>query len=313
MSHFMKSVLAGLLMVVGSAPIPAFAAIDDVSPTTEMTWNEGQVSQIEFDPSGRLWVWNNPYNSSLPYGPQTNVLLRDEAGNWNQSFRFKPRKFGNVNDIHFADDGTMYATSFDSKLAVVTFKPGGAVNKVTQFKFSNRQGPDSVTPIDGNKLSFVRYNKLTEYALPFTARSKPIRTLKITTQYGWGAQTLVGSDGTLYYSEGANNEAYVDVYVPSQEGPSLPDHSFTVNPAYAGYYIGGMTFTPEGALALRINQRVVALPTDASGANLVPGSGYSFEGPHVGFWCDVAFDSSGVMALADYDATNSLRFFFETP
>jgi hypothetical protein len=171
-----------------------------------------------------------------------------------------------------------------------------------------------VTPIDGNKLSFVRYNRLTEYALPFTARSKPTRTLKMTTQCGWGARTLVGPDGTLYasYTDDANVAAEVDVYVPSQSGSPLPDHFFTIDPEIAGYYIGGMTFTPDGELALRINQRVVFLPADASGPNLVPDSGFSFAGTHVGYWCDVAFDSTGIMALADFNATNSLRFFFET-
>jgi hypothetical protein len=317
MVKFTKFTLACLVLVAVTTPATAaFATIDIQDPTTEITWNGGQVEKIEFDPSGRLWVWNNPYDPSLPFGQQTNVLVRDEAGNWNQSFRFKPRKFGDVTDIHFADDGTMYATSFNSKLAVVTFKPSGAVKKVTQFKFSDRESPHSVTPINGNKLSFVRYNKLTEYALPFSARSKPIRTMKITTQYGWGAQTLVAPDGTLYasYTDDANLAAEVDVYVPSQSGSSLPDHFFTIDPEIAGYYIGGMTFTPEGnLLALRINQRVVFVPADASGSNLVPDSGFSFAGTHVGYWCDVAFDSSGVMALADYDATNSLRFFFETP
>jgi hypothetical protein len=316
MAKFTKFTLACLVLGTLSAPVTAaHAAIDDVAPTTETTWNEGQVEKIEFDPFGRLWVWNNPYSPSLPYGPQTNVLVRDESGNWDQSFRFKPRKFGNVLDIHFADDGTMYATSFNSKLAVVTFKPSGAVKKVTQFKFLDRESPDSVTPIDGNKLSFVRYNKLTEYAMPFTARSKPIRTMKTTTHSSWGNQTLVAPDGTLYYSytDYATNEAAeVDVYLPGQEGSSSPDHSFTVDPGYAGYYIGGMTFTPDGELALRINQRVVLFPSDASGSNLVPASGYSFAGSHVGYWSDVAFDSTGIMALADFNATNSLRFFFET-
>ena len=199
MVKFTKFTLACLVLVAVTTPATAaFATIDIQDPTTETTWNGGQVEKIEFDPSGRLWVWNDPY--SPPYGQQTNVLVRDEAGNWNQSFRFKPRKFGAVIDIHFADDGTMYATSFNSKLAVVTFKPSGAVKKVTQFKFSDRESPDSVTPIDGNKLSFVRYNKLTEYALPFTARSKPIRTMKTTTPSSWGNQTLVAPDGTLYYS-----------------------------------------------------------------------------------------------------------------
>ena len=314
MSRLTKSIVASLLLVAVSAPVPAAAdAIHEVSPTTETTFNEGQVEKIEFDPSGRLWVWNNAYSLSLPYGPQANVLTKDEAGNWTQSFRLTIRKFGTVGDIHFADDGTMYATSFNSKLAVVTFNTDGSVKKVTQFKFSDRKSPDSVTPIDGNKLSFVRYNQLTEYQLPFTARSKPIRTMKITTRYGWGAQTLVGADGTLYYSDGAENTADVDVYIPSQSGSASPDHSFTVDPFFADYYIGGMTFSPEGDLALRVNQRVVFLPLDASGANLVPDSGYSFTGSHVGFYSDVAFDSTGVMALADYGATNSLRFFFETP
>jgi hypothetical protein len=293
----------------------AYAAIDEVSPTTETTFNEGQVEKIEFDPSGRLWVWNDVYSPSLPYGPQANVFTKDEAGNWNQSFRFTIPKFGTVSDIHFADDGTMYATSFNSKLAVVTFNMDGSVKKVKQFKFSGRKSPDSVTPIDGNKLSFVRYNQLTEYRLPFTARSKPIRTLKTNTHNSWGNQTLVGSDGTLYLSftdDETNEAAEVDVYVPSQSGSASPDHTFTVDPDYAGHYIGGMTFTPEGDLALRIKQRVVFLPTDADGTDLVPTTGFTFaDGGY--YYCDVAFDSTGVMALADYGVTNSLRFFFETP
>lgn len=318
-AKFLVSAAATIALVTTS--VPAFAATEDISPTSSLAWLDGHATNIEFDPSGRMWVWNNAYDPGLNHNMQTNVLVKNNVGDWELSYRLRIKRF-ETRDISFASDGTMYAAGVRGRvcqLAVVTFNGDGSVKKSKTHSFPLKFCPLYATPTDGGKIVLVGWARrqgpvldaaIKEYSLPFSARKRATREIKF--DMGNNSDVAIGQDGAVYVTQGENMTGGVDVFTASQRGTVEPDHSFTVHPDYGEWVVGGLAFTPSGQLALKSKASVSLYPTSSSGTNLVPDTFYRFT-DFAWNGDDVAFDADGVMVTADYGLSSPIRFFFETP
>jgi hypothetical protein len=309
---FLRPLAALSLIAVGlSGVAPATAETIELQPESTLDWNEGQADQVAFDPSSeRLWVWNRAHNPSLPYGNQVNVLAKNSDGDLQYSFRWKYRSFS-PSDISFASNGTMYATD-DCKVAVVTFKANGRVKKTKLVKFKRGVCPLVSTPIDGNKIILADDEKIREYRLPLTSRSRAIRTITYSEEYDVRAEIVVASDGSVFVSHYSASDG-VDFYSPSQSGTVDPNRSFTIHPDYGRWYITDMSLGYSGNIYLRVNGDILVYQTTASGINQVPVVEYDlgedvFQGGR-----GLAWDGYSRFVTVDYGQNPSLRFYFMAP
>lgn len=296
-----------LSAIVFSGVSPASAEPIDLTPTSTLDWNEGQTTAVQFDPSGRLWVWNTGYSPDLPYGFQVNVFVEDREGAWSRSYRWKPRGFF-PSIINFASDGTMYATD-GCKLGVVTFKPTGAVKKLKKVSFKRSFCPRSATPIDDNKVVLVSSKQAREYQLPIKSNARPLRTITFEEEYDYHSKILVADDGTVYRSHDSLISDGVDVYTPSQEGTVGPDNSFTIHPDLGTWYITGMSLGFDGFIYLRVNGDILVYETSTTGSDQMPWAEWNLgEDPSRASY-GLSFDGASTFATVDFTTRPSVKFY----
>lgn len=318
-AKFLVSAAATVALV--TTTVPAFAATVPVTPTSSLAWLDGHADELQFDPSGRLWVWNTGYDPTFNHGEQAHVLVKNETGDWVLSYRLRIKRF-TVRDISFSSNGTMYVTGYKGRvcqLVVASFRGDGSIKKTKVHSFPRTFCPQYSTPINGGKIVVVGYTygdgpatdtAIREYSLPFSVKKRPSREAKFSVENN--SFMAVAADGTVYVTQGENTTGGVDVYAPSQRGIVEPDHSFTVHPDYGSWVIGGLAITNTGQVALRSKDTVSLYSPSASGTNLVPDTFYQFS-DFMWNGVDVAFDSTGVMATTDFGRDFPIRFFFEAP
>jgi hypothetical protein len=300
------------LIAVGlSGVAPASAETIELRPESTLQWNEGQADNVAFDPSSeRLWVWNRTTDPSLPYGEQVNVFAKDSEGEWQHSYRWRYR-LSSPSDISFASNGTMYVTD-ECKVAVVTFKANGRVKKSKLIKFKRGVCPDVATPIAGKKIILADGEKIREYRLPLTSRSRAIRTITYSDEYSYNSEILVDNDGTVFVTHNSQADG-VDAYSPSQRGTVDPDRSFTIHPDYARWYITDMSLGYSGNIYLRVNGDILVYQTMASGDNQVPVVEYDLGEDIFGPGRGLAWDGYSRFVTVDYQQSPALRFYFLAP
>jgi WD40 repeat protein len=310
----LRRVTASLLassIVIAGAISPASADPVDITPTSSFEWLDGHATDVEFDPSGRLWVWNISYDTNLPHGQQTNVFTKNANGNWDHAFRFRAKGVP-VGDVSFSSDGTVFIPNgYRCKLSVITLKANGKVKKHKVVKFKGRFCPYMAQPIDGGQIAVAGSDKVNFYRLPITSRSKPVRTL-VPTHTNNLTDMLVGPDGSVYVAYGNVVTQGVDVYLPSQSGMTLPNNSFSIASDYSPVDIYGMSMTPSESLALKMESTVAIFPTNTNGSDQVPSLFYRFGTPSY-LGGDLEFDSTGRMAVAEWGYSPPVRVFFEAP
>jgi hypothetical protein len=300
------SLLAGLTLPAS----PATAETLDIEPTSWFERPYGHVTDVEFDPSGRMWLWNNWSNSDYDYGLQTHVYTKNELGVWGHAFRFRLKNH-NPNQIAFDNRGRVYsADAYRCVLNVVTLKASGKVKSQKKVKFKGNFCPSVVQPINGRKAILVTSDLIREYKLPITSRSRPIREIQYGREYA--KDIRVGSDGAVYIAYGSANNLTkgVEVYLPTQSGVSSPGRSFTIHADYAPQDIERMSFSGGGELAIKMASTIALFPTTTSGANQTPQWSYRVGEPS-GQSGDVAFDPFGLMVVVDYLQPQTVRNFFE--
>lgn len=283
--------------------------IDIEADSSSFTWLDGQVSDVTFDPSGRMWVWNTMYNPGLPHGLQTNVFTQGLDGNWTHAFRFRLKNH-DPHNVTFSSDGRLFSLdSYHCVLRTAKLKASGKPKSVTKRKFRMSFCPYHVQPIDGRKVILISSDQIREYKWPISARSKPIRTVR----YGLNDidDLLVGSDGTVYFAIGDYVNQSVQVFLPTQSGDSSPERSFTIHGDYSPQDIRGMSFTPGGDLALKMGSSVAIFSASAQGVSQIPDTYYRFgDAPSLDRG-DVAFNiNSGLMVVTEYGHEMPVRVFF---
>lgn len=306
-------VLAAVLVTSLALPIaPVAAETIDLEPSSSSSfaWLDGHATDVAFDPIDRMWVWNDSYDPSFPHGQQTNVFSRGADGEWIHSFRFRLKRH-DAFEVAFAGNGTVFSTDVSRcTLQITKLKANGAVKSSKKIKFKRSFCPSLAQPIDGGKLVLVGYGTTSVYKLPFSSRSKPIRTIRYE---GNGiTDELVGSDGTLYIARGDFTNQSVDVFPPTQRGDSPTSRTFAIHADYSPQNIVGMSFTREGDLALKMGPSVAVFSTTTEGDNQIPGTYYRFGAEPTLFGGDVEFDASGLMVVTEFLHELSVRVFFDS-
>lgn len=311
-SKLLRPLAALSLVAVGLLGVSPASATEtiDLTPTKTLQWNEGETTDVQFDPSGRLWVWNNAQSGSLPYGQQINVFVEDSEGDWQRSFRWKPRNFMPT-DLAFASNGTMYAMG-RCKVITVSFKRNGRVKKTKTVKFKGGFCPQAGAINEAGNIVFVDDSYIREYRLPLSSRSRALRTVTFTEDYSDQNEFHAGRDGNVYISQYSTSDG-VDIYTSEQQGDAAPARSFTLHPDYGRWYITDMSDGYSGGLYLRINGDILVYQTSVFGDNLNPVVEYDlgedlFEGESA-----MAWDGYSTIVTVDYAQNPSLRFYFLSP
>ena len=301
------ALVAALVIALMLPGTPATAATMDIEPTSSFAWLDGHATDVEFDPAGRMWVWNSAYDPGLSHGQQTNIFTQDSDGTWDHSFRFRLKKHDSF-EVAFAMDGTVFSTDVRCTLQIAKLKASGAVKSHKKIKFKRSFCPYLAKPIDGTKVVVVSSDQIREYKLPFTSRSKPKRTIR----YGLNdfRDVVVGPDGAVYLAVGDETNQSVHVFLPTQSGLAQSARNFEIHSDYSPRAIQGMSFTREGDLALKMGSSVAVFPTTTVGANQVPDSYYQFDEAPFNLMGDVGFDSSGLMVITEYGHELPVRVFF---
>ncbi len=307
-SFALSAVLAASLVLPTT---PATADTYDVGySSASFTWLDGEVTDVAFDPAGRMWVWNVFSSEESPHGLQTNVFKKDSEGNWDHAFRSRLKRH-NPYEITFSPNGTLFsADGYTCKLHIAKLKRNGKVKSHKKLKFTMDFCPSRVQPIDGRKVVLISSGEIREYKLPMSKRSQPLRTIL----YGLNDITdeRVGRDGAVYFAVGDGTNQSVHVFLPTQSGDSPPGRSFSIHADYSPENIRGMSFTPEGELALKMGSTVALFPTTAAGDDQVPGTFYRFGTEPSSGGGDVAFDANGLMTIVEHAHELPVRIFFDS-
>jgi hypothetical protein len=307
-SFALSAVLAASLVLPTT---PATADTYDVGfSSASFTWLDGEVTDVAFDPAGRMWVWNVFSSEESPHGFQTNVFRKDSDGNWDHSFRFRLKKH-NPFKVAFSRDGRVFSVdAFNCVLHTAKLKANGKTKSVTKLKFRMSFCPSRVQPIDGRRVVLISSDQIREYKWPMSSRSKPVRAI----EYGLNDITdeRVGSDGAVYFAVGDGTNQSVHVFLPTQSGDSSPGRAFTIHADYSPEDIRGMSFTPEGELALKMGSNVALFPTTTEGDNMVPETYYRFGTEPSNGGGGLAFDTNGLMAIVEHAHELPVRLFFES-
>ena len=249
------------------------------------------------------------YPGLTDIGFRLNVFEKNISGDWEQDFEFAPRKF-NPKSIAFDENNTMYAVnSVKSEILAVSFHEDGSPDKIVHIPFPNSRSPLQVVATDGGKVYVSAYGRIDEFNAPLTKRSKAIRTIKITPASIY-AVFSADTSGNLYVKNGSVQSGGLAVFTADQSGRATPVRTFTIDPSYTTDLVSCVSLTNDGDLAVVYQDSGIAIfPANVSGADQVPATWYPSDGGYR--W--VAFDPNGVMAVADYGTSNSIRWFFETP
>jgi hypothetical protein len=311
-SKILRPLAALSLIAVGLSGVsPAIATETiDLTPDLTLQWNEGQVTDAEFDPLGRLWVWNRPFSPSLPYGQQVNVFVQQSENEWHHSYRWKPRKFM-PKDMDFSSNGTMYAMG-SCKVLTVSFKRNGAVKKTKTVKFKGGFCPQAGEINEAGNLVLVDDRYIREYRLPLSSRSRALRTVTFTADYSYQNEFHVGRDGNVYISQYSTSDG-VDIYTSDQQGSVSPARSFTIHPDYGRWYITDMSDGYSGNLYLRVNGDILVYQTSAFGPNQNPVVEYDLGIDLLQDGSGLAWDGYGNFLTVDYGQNPSLRYYFMSP
>jgi hypothetical protein len=291
-SKFLTIVIGAVLAAGSQLPAsPAGAATEVLTPVSEVNWLRGDVTNVAFDPSGRLWAWNVGYLGENGTGMRTNVFTVDGSNAMHWSKAFKPKKF-TVNDLGFDSSGTLYASNFTKTILVTKFKSNGKVKKSTKVKLAHIAAHHFVTSND--HLYTIFEGKIDEYLLPLTTHASPIRTLTTTSDNY--AQIAADDSGNIYVTQSDVYDGGVDVFTPSQSGSVSPDHSFTIDPTYGDGYITDITFTESGNLAVGYAGVGIAIfSIETTGSDQIPLTW--FPDTDNSYYVGLAFDGLGAMPV----------------
>jgi hypothetical protein len=309
-SKLLRPLAALSLIAFGLSSVsPATAETFQPTPEATLQWNEGEATHVQFDQSGRLWVWNTTYSPDLPYGQQINVFVQESPANWQHSYRWKPRKFF-PRDMIFSSNGTMYATG-SCQVAIVSFKRNGKVKKMKTVKFQGGFCPLSASINESGNIVLVDDENIREYRLPLSSRSQALRTVTFTENYSFQNVFHAGQDGNVYVSQHSEDDG-VDVYTPDQQGTVAPARSFTIHPDYGRWYITDMSDGYSGNLYLRVNGDILVYQTSQSGEDQTPVVEYDLGEDLFQDDSRLAFGFSTFVTV-DHGQSPALRFYFMAP
>jgi hypothetical protein len=201
----------------------------------------------------------------------------------------------------------MYATG-NCTVATVSFKRNGNVNKMKTVKFKGGFCPIVASVIEGNKILLADDDNIREYRLPLSSRSRALRTVTFSEDYGTQSQIHASRDGTVYLSHGSSSDG-VDVYTSTQQGTVGPARSFTIHPDYGRWNITDIADGADDYIILRVNGDIFIYPNTTTGPNQIPLIEFSLGADTLESTLGLAFRGPSTYVAVDYDQVPALKFY----
>jgi hypothetical protein len=288
------------------APLmPATAATEIITPSSEITFDNDLAQSMRFDALGRAWIWNTVRNDT---NRERLAIFERVPGTWARVQTVKARKLI-VNTLRFDSDGKAYATN-SRKKEIVTWQvaDSGNVPKARRIALRGRSIPLDAFPNADGSLFVLYMDRIVEFDLPIRRKERPVRTIYSTSPPY--SKLVALADGTVFVMPYAVN-APIEVFDASQSGVAEPARTILIDGTLSGD--GNPTdiaLTPDGDVAVVYWYHGIAIfSTSASGSSVTPDTWYPIEYPLNIQGVD--FGPNGVMGIADYGASTAVKVYFE--
>lgn len=301
------TIVAALIGALLAPLMPATAATEIITPTSEITFDNNLAQSMRFDALGRAWIWNTA--SDPTNGPRL-AIFQKVSGSWARVQTVEAKKLS-VNTLRFDSDGKAYATN-SLKKEIVTWQvaDSGTVPKGRRIALRGRSFPLDAFPNADGSLFVLHENRIDEFVLPLRRKERPVRT--ITADFRRFSKLVALADGTVFVMQGNVDNAPLEVYGSDQSGVSDPTRTILIDSALSSnQYTMDIALTPSGQVAVVYWGDGVALfEADAAGSSLTPSTWYPQESPVINVQ-GVDFGPNGVMGIADYLASTAVKVYFE--
>jgi WD40 repeat protein len=299
--------LIGALMV----PLtPATAVTESITPTSEITFDNQWAQSMRFDALGRAWIWNTASILGQDGTKPRLAIFEKGLGNWERVRTVRAKK-RTVKTLRFDPDGQPIATVY-GKNQVVRWRvsDSGAVGKPKFIALRGSGRPLDAFPNASGSLFVLYRDRIVEFDLPLRTKERPVRTIK--ADFLNFSKLVALADGTVFVMQGDSQDAPIEVYAPNASGVSDPTRTILIDSALSTYRLTtDIALTPDGKVAVVYWFSGVAIfDTDASGNSVTPSTWYPQEAPMNAQGVD--FGPNGVMGLADYLGSTSVKVYFES-
>jgi hypothetical protein len=301
-----STLIGALLLPVA----PVTAATVNISPTSQITFDNIHADAMRFDALGRAWIWNYGYVPGDASAAPRLAIFEKVSGAWSRVQTVKAKK-RTVMTVRFDDNGQPIATvSGKNELVKWRVSDSGVVGKSKRIELRGRGVPLDAFPTSSGSLFVLYRNRIVEFDLPLRRKERPVRT--IVTETRAPGKLVALSDGTIFVMQGDSNNTPVDVFGSNQSGAVEPVRTILIDAGLSSnQYASDIALSPDGKVTVAYWSAGVALfDISASGGSLTPATWYPQEAP-VSNIVGVDFGPNGVMGLLDYNSLNSVKVFFE--
>jgi hypothetical protein len=252
------TIVAALIGALLAPLMPATAATEIITPTSEITFDNDLAQSMRFDALGRAWIWNTV--SDATNGPRL-AIFEKVSGTWARVQTVEAKKL-TVDTLRFDSDGKAYATN-SRKKEIVTWQvaDSGTVPKARRIALRGRSIPLDAFPNADGSLFVLHENRIDEFVLPLRRKERPVRT--ITADFRRFSKLVALADGTVFVmqvEEVGDDVVPVEVYGSDQSGVSDPTRTILIDSALASeQYTTDIALTPSGQVAVVYWESGVAL------------------------------------------------------
>ena len=303
------TIVAALIGALLAPLMPATAATEVITPTSEITFDNDLAQSMRFDALGRAWIWNTTRDATN--GPRL-AIFEKVSGTWARVQTVEAKKL-TVETLRFDSDGKAYATN-SRKKEIVTWQvaDSGTVPKERRVALRGRSFPLDAFPNADGSLFVLHQNRIDEFVLPLRKKERPVRTIR--ADFRRFSKLVALADGTVFVmqqEEPGDDAVPVEVYGSDQSGVSDPTRTILIDAALASeQYTTDIALTPSGQVAVVYWESGVAIfDTDAFGSSETPTTWYPL-GPPLNVQ-GVDFGPNGVMGIADYGDSIAVKVYFE--
>jgi len=301
------TIVAALIGALLAPLMPATAATEVITPTSEITFDNQLAQSMRFDALGRAWIWNTVTDLTTE---RRLAIFEKVSGSWARVQTVEAKKLS-VNTLRFDSDGKAYATN-SRKKEIVTWQvaDSGTVPKERRIALRGRSIPLDAFPNADGSLFVLHQNRIDEFVLPLRRKERPVRTIR--ADFPSFSKLVALEDGTVFVMQ-LGDAAPIQVYGSDQSGVSAPTRTILIDSAVASLqYTTDIALTPNGKVAVVYWTSGVALfDTDAFGSSVTPTTWYPIEAP-LDNPQGIDFGPNGVMGVADYGASIAVKVYFET-
>jgi WD40 repeat protein len=302
------TIVAALIGALLAPLMPATAATEIITPTSEITFDNNLAHSMRFDALGRAWIWNTVTD---PITERRLAIFEKVSGSWARVQAVEAKKLS-VKELRFDSDGKAYATN-SRKKEIVTWQvaDSGTVPKERRIALRGRSFPLDAFPNADGSLFVLHENRIDEFVLPLRRKERPVRTIR--ADFPSSSKLVALADGTVFVMQ-LGEAAPIEVYGSDQSGVSAPTRTILIDSALASWqYTTDIALTPNGQVAVVYWPSGVALfDTDASGNSETPSTWYPLDA--LLNVQGVDFRPNGVMGLAHYSpylSSISVTVYFE--